>query len=75
MSQSSDVPFRHPPARAAVLDLAAARNAADRVGPEEAEFIAALRRVLARTPAEDLWDKWRNSRPDRRARIFARFAD
>ena len=45
------------------------------LGPEEAEFLEALRRIVARTPAEALWEKYRGSRPDSRARIFARYAD
>lgn len=57
------------PARAALLDMATA------VGPEEAEFIEALRRLVARTPAQDLWDKYRSAGPDQTGRILARYAD
>ena len=74
MSHVVDFPSRRTPVRTAVLDFVA-RNTATGLGPEEAEFLEALRRIVARTPAEDLWDKWRNSRPDRNAHIFARYAD
>jgi len=76
MSRIVEISTRRTPARAAVLDLVARTEApAGGLGPEEAEFLAALRRILARTPAEELWDKWRNSSPDGCARIFARYAD
>ena len=53
-----------------MLDLVASP-----LGPEEAEFLEALRRIVTRSPAEALWEKYRGSRPDSRARIFARYAD
>jgi hypothetical protein len=65
--------------RAAMLEFIAqagprpARDAA--LGPEEQEFLDALRRIVSRSPAEDLWDKYRGDRGDRRSRIFARYAD
>ena len=67
MSRIVEFPAR----RAAVLDLVARAP----LGAEEAEFLEALRRIVARTPAEALWDKYRSSRADGRARIFARYAD
>ena len=66
----------HVPVRAAVLDLLASANPErGAFGPEEREFLAALRRIVERSPAEKLWEKYRGSQPDNRARIFARFAD
>lgn len=63
--------------RVAVLDLVARRPLASAsvVGPEEAEFLEALRRLVARPPAEDLWDKYHGPIPDAPARIFARYVD
>ena len=73
MSANRRVPARRTPVRTAVLDLVARTGG---LGPEEAEFLEALRRIVARTPAEELWDKYRGARPDdRAARIFARYAD
>ena len=73
MSRIVEFPARRTPVRTAVLDLVARTGG---LGPEEAEFLEALRRIVARTPAEDLWEKWRGDRPDdRAARIFARYAD
>ena len=45
------------------------------LGPEEAEFLAALRRIVARTPAERLWEKYRGGYSDARLRILARYAE
>jgi hypothetical protein len=67
MSRIVDVQSRRTPVRAAVLDAP--------VGPEEAEFLEALRRMVARTRAEELWDKYRGSRHDGRGRLLARYAD
>lgn len=73
MSRIVEFPARRTPVRTAVLDLVA-RN--DGLGPEEAEFLEALRRIVARTPAEALWEKWRGSVPGGRTdRILARYAD
>jgi hypothetical protein len=66
MSRIVEFPAR----RAEVLDLVGGA-----LGPEEAEFLEALRRIVARSPAEVLWDKYRSSRADQRTRIFARYAD
>ena len=66
------------PVRTAVLDLvagAAVRPLNGEPGDEEREFLEALRRIVERTPTEELWDKYRGARPDGRSRIFARFAD
>jgi hypothetical protein len=72
MSRIVEFPARRTPVRTAVLDLVARSG----LGPEEAEFLEALRGIVARTPAEHLWEKWRGDRPDdRAARIFARYAD
>jgi hypothetical protein len=58
--------------RLAVLELAARDAAAS-----EAEFLAALRRVVAggRDRAAELWEAYRGGRPDPWAPIFARHAD
>jgi hypothetical protein len=62
--------------RTAVLDLVgSAAPGSGALGAEEREFLAALRRIVERSPAEELLDKYRGSQPDSRARIFARFAD
>jgi hypothetical protein len=61
--------------RAAVLELVASQPEFGAMGAEEREFLAALRRIVERSPAEELWDKYRGSQPDGRSRIFARFAD
>jgi hypothetical protein len=66
---------RRIPLSAAVLDLGTFPEPSGPLGEEEREFLAALRRIIERSPAEELWDKYRGSRPDHRARIFARFAD
>lgn len=68
-----------PPIRAAVLDLlalAAPGPAAlgDR-SEEEAEFLETLRRIVARSASEDLWDRYHAPANDTRARIFARYRD
>lgn len=73
MSRIEHFSSRRTPVRAALLDLA--DRMASEPSPEEAEFIEALRRIVARTPAEELWDKWRNSRSDARGRAIARYAD
>jgi len=76
MSRIVAIPPRRTPARPAVLDLVARTGAAEQpLGPEEAEFLEALRRLVARTPAQELWDKYRGSTEDGPARIFARYAD
>ena len=54
MSRIVEFPARRTPVRAAVLDLVARTGG---LGPEEAEFLEALRRIVARTPAEELWEK------------------
>jgi hypothetical protein len=69
MSRIVDFPARRTSVRAAVLDLAPP------LGPEEAEFLAALRRIVTRSPAERLWEKYHGSRADGRGRILARYAD
>jgi hypothetical protein len=62
--------------RTAVLELvASAGEPTGPLGEEEREFLAALRRIVERSPAEELWEKYRGSQADCRARIFARFAD
>ena len=76
MSTVTPFPSRREPIRTAVLELLG-RNAEapGALGPEEAEFLEALRRIVARSPAETLWEKYHGSRPDSRARILARYAD
>jgi hypothetical protein len=65
--------------RAAVLEFMAAAGprptAADGRGAEELEFIEALRRIVAETGARSLSDVFPGAHRDRRARIFARYAD
>jgi hypothetical protein len=77
MSRVVAIPPRRTPSRPAVLDLVARTDATAEqpLGPEEAEFLEALRRLVARTPAQELWDKYRGSSADGPARIFARYAD
>jgi hypothetical protein len=65
------VPFPTPSRREAVLDFVAQAG----IGPEEQEFLEALRRIVARAPADELWDKYGGRRIDRRARVFGRYAD
>ena len=72
MSRIADFPARRTAVRAAVLDLVGqnAEASGEAIGPEEAEFLAALRRIVSRTPAQDLWDKYHGSRSDGASRIF-----
>jgi hypothetical protein len=67
------------PIRAAVLELlaqAAPRPAAlGAPSAEEQEFLETLRRIVNRSNAEDLWQKYHGSRPDARSAIFARYDD
>ena len=67
------------PIRAAVLDLlaVAAPRPAALGGPseEEAEFLETLRRIVARSAAEELLDKYRAPATDTRAKVFARYRD
>jgi hypothetical protein len=78
MSAVTPLP-RRTPLRAAVLDFVAAsgpRPTADEgMGAEEQEFIEALRRIVYQSRADELWDLYRNARPDARGRIYGRFAD
>jgi hypothetical protein len=73
---TADTPARGP-VREAVLDLlarAAPRPAAlGAPSAEEQEFLETLRRIVARTSAQELWDKYHSPQPDLRARIFARY--
>ncbi|MFT3971982.1 MAG: hypothetical protein QM699_00440 [Amaricoccus sp.] len=59
-----------------LLALAAPRPAA-LGGPsaEEAEFLETLRRIVARSASEELWDKYHAPANDTPARIFARYRD
>ncbi len=70
---------RRTPIRAAVLDLlarAAPRPAAlGAPSEEEQEFLDTLRRIVARSAAEELWDKYHTPRPDGLARLLARYGD
>jgi hypothetical protein len=67
--------------RAAVLDLlaqAAPRPAAlGTPSAEEQEFLDTLRRIVARSAAEDLWCRYHSARPDSRgpALAFTRYDD
>ena len=67
------------PIRAAVLELlaqAAPRPAAlGAPSLEEQEFLETLRRIVRRSNAEELWEKYHGSRPDARSAIFARCDD
>lgn len=74
MSRSPDR-FRRTTLSAAVLDLGVCPEPTDQLGEEEQEFLAALRRIVERSPADELWDEYRGSRPGRLDRVFARFAD
>ena len=64
------------PIRTAVLELlarAAPRPAAlGAPSAEEQEFLDTLRRIVARSNAEELWDRYRGTRSDPLGRIFAR---
>jgi hypothetical protein len=60
-------------ARAAMLDLMALAEPAP--GPEEQDFIEALRRIVAPDRVEALWDRYPGGRRDRHAGLFARYAD
>jgi len=72
-------PARRTPVRAAVLDLlalAAPRPAAlGSRSEEETEFLETLRRIVARSAGEELWDKYHAPANDTRARVFARYRD
>ena len=67
------------PIRAAVLDLlarAAPKPAAlGAPSAEEQEFLETLRRIVVRSNAEELWDKYRAPLSDGISRIFARYDD
>lgn len=67
------------PVRAAVLDLLAlAAPGPAALGErteEESEFLETLRRIVARSAAEDLWDRYHAPLADTRARVFARHRD
>jgi hypothetical protein len=67
------------PIRAAVLDLlarAAPRPAAlGQPSAEEQEFLDTLRRIVARSAAQELWDKYHAPRPDSRSWVYARYED
>ena len=65
------IPFPTQSRREAVLDFVAHTG----IGPEEQEFLEALRRIVQRAPAEELWDKYGGRRIDRRAGVFGRYAD
>jgi hypothetical protein len=58
--------------RAAILDLVGSAGA--RPSSEEAEFIAALRRIVAGTPLEEMQDRYHLSSRNR-TRVFARYTD
>lgn len=72
-------PDHRTPVRVAVLDLlalAAPRPAAlGGRSEEEAEFLETLRRIVARTATEELWDRYHAPANDTRARTFARYRD
>lgn len=74
MSRIVQFPSSRTPVRAAVLDLVS-RQAEPAISADEAEFLAALRRIVERVPALDLWESYHGSGADRSSRIFARFAD
>ena len=68
---------RRIPIRAAVLDLLAiaaplpaALGTAD---PAEREFLETLRRIVARSAAEELWDKYHAPAEDGPGRALARY--
>lgn len=71
---AADAPTRGP-VREAVLDLlarAAPRPAAlGAPSAEEREFLETLRRIVARTSAQELWDKYHSPLPDLSSRILA----
>ncbi|HPG23817.1 MAG TPA: hypothetical protein PLH75_13600 [Amaricoccus sp.] len=57
--------------RSAVLDLISDRDPAE----DDQNFLVALRDVVCRgrTPARDLWQKYRADAPSIRARVYARY--
>ena len=72
-----DEAARRIPVRAAVLDLLAlaapmpaALGAPD---PEAREFLETLRRIVVRSAAEELWDKYHAPCDDGTARALARY--
>jgi hypothetical protein len=67
----SPEPVQRACVRSAVLDLIA-----QGARPEDSDFRAMLREIVAggRSRADDLWDKYRGA-PDRRARIYDRYAE
>ncbi len=79
MSRVVSFPSDRTPVRAAVMELVGQQRAAaasePQLGPDEAEFLAALRRIVAQAPALDLWDRYRGADADAASRVFARFAD
>lgn len=79
MPRSFETQARPGPIRAEILDLMARAGGPERVarGPEEAEFVAALREIInrGRTPADALRDKYSADRGDARGRIFDRYRD
>lgn len=70
---------RRRPVRAAVLDLLAlAAPGPEALGTrseEETEFLETLRRIVARSAAEDLWDRYHAPVQDTRAAVFSRYRD
>ena len=66
-------PSQPTPVRSAVLDLISRAGGAR---PEEADFLAELRRIVAsgRSRSDELWAKYRGA-GDERARIYARYPD
>ncbi len=76
MSRVVSFPSDRTPVRAAVMELVGQRRAAAReLGADEAEFLAALRRIVAQAPALDLWEHYHGADADAASRVFARFAD
>lgn len=68
----------HPPLRAQVIELIARARTAAAEDPiaDERYFLDQLRAALAaETPAERLRDQYGADRPDRLARLYARYRD
>jgi hypothetical protein len=72
-------PSRRIPIRAAVLDLLALAApmpaALGAPNPEEQEFLETLRRIVARSAAEELWDKYHAPPSDGLGRLLAESDD
>lgn len=70
---------RRLPVRAAVLDLLAlAAPGPEALGTrseEETEFLETLRRIVARSAAEDTWNHYHAPVPDTRAAVFGHYRD